>query len=386
MAATNLEAALLPDFQQVPRVRHNDEMPLVLPVQHSTFSSLFNDPTQSQMNQRQIVMRFQPGHIPAINLASLLDAAIAAPWAGGFLCCTGLHANLQPRVYCIHTLSRYVGSLDGEATPWDDRYFATLGDVMGDVSVTVALPDTAFNLTPAAGIRAYTTERIVAGIANIPDGSLFPNIAPSRNGVSLPPNVTLIRARHCMYLPAKYVPLVLSTKGYTLKQAWEILIPAMQQDNALVEVEPIVTWLRAALMNNGTGVPSVGIALSSVTMDSDLYEHRYEIIRHLLPGLGNQSQQMLSPAIYKLAQQVANSTAEMRTSRLKAENAKLEPKTPMEKFGLLTDSLLQYMQVENKNYTAPFLAATSSNYKKNRNLKLFMNTWMCEHTRVYHVY
>jgi hypothetical protein len=153
-------------------------------------------------------------------------------------------------------------------------------------------------------------------------------------------------------------------KGYTSKGAWDILVPAFQQDKALDELEPIVEWLRAALTDNGAGVPSVGVALLSPPMDMDLYEHRSELVRRLLPGLGNQTQQALSPAIYELAQQVATSTAEMRTSRIRAEEAKSDPKTPTEKIGLLLDSLLQYMQVEEEGLLPHFWHQLAQTMKK----------------------
>jgi hypothetical protein len=184
------------------------------------------------------------------------------------------------------------------ATPWDGRYFANLGEVIGDTSVTVVIPNTAFHLMPPEGIRALTKEQISVEIGNLPDGTLFPHIAIPPNGTALPLHVTQFRTRHSMFLPAKYVPLVLSTKGYTLKGVWDILTTAFQQDNVLDELEPIVDWLRAALTDSGTGVPSVGVALIAPPMDMDLYEHRSELICRLLPGLGNQTQQMLSPAIY----------------------------------------------------------------------------------------
>jgi hypothetical protein len=167
-----------------------------------------------------------------------------------------------------------------------------------------------------------------------------------------------------MFLPAKYVPLVLSTKGYTSKGIWDILIPAFQQDNVLDDLAPIVDWLRASLTNNGAGVPSVGVALFSPPMDMDLYEHRADLIRCLLPGLGDQTQQTLSPAIYELAQQVATSTAEMRASRIRAEEAKMDPKTPTDKFGLLLDSLLQYMQLDDEALLPHFWHQLAQTTKK----------------------
>ncbi len=47
-----------------------------------------------------------------------------------------------------------------------------------------------------------------------------------------------------MYLPAKYVPMLLDNKGYTPRQALTMLLQAFQDDNVLPEMEPTVTWLR----------------------------------------------------------------------------------------------------------------------------------------------
>jgi hypothetical protein len=43
-----------------------------------------------------------------------------------------------------------------------------------------------------------------------------------------------------MYLPSKYAPLLLSNKGYEVKDAYEILLAAFQADNIVPDAGPIL--------------------------------------------------------------------------------------------------------------------------------------------------
>ncbi len=59
-----------------------------------------------------------------------------------------------------------------------------------------------------------------------------------------------LRSRYIMYLPAKYAPLLLDNKGYTPKQAFQLLLQAFQDDEVVPDMEPLLNWLRLSLHAN----------------------------------------------------------------------------------------------------------------------------------------
>lgn len=51
-----------------------------------------------------------------------------------------------------------------------------------------------------------------------------------------------------MYLPAAYAPLLLKSGGYSVKQVWEVLYPALSLRQELVTCQPLLRWLQATSM------------------------------------------------------------------------------------------------------------------------------------------
>jgi len=80
----------------------------------------------------------------------LTAAATSLPGTStcAYLCCTALHPNTPPRIFSIHTLSRFPpATLDGAITPWNNSILACLGDVLQGTVATVTVPQNAFALT-----------------------------------------------------------------------------------------------------------------------------------------------------------------------------------------------------------------------------------------------
>jgi len=76
-----------------------------------------------------------------------------------------------------------------------------------------------------------------------------------------------------MYLPTKYAPLLLNSRGFTLKEAWALLVPALQADGLVGFADPILFWLRASLhatQQNHRGPPATNILLVNPFMDQEL--------------------------------------------------------------------------------------------------------------------
>jgi hypothetical protein len=71
-----------------------------------------------------------------------------------------------------------------------------------------------------ANVRARTSDYIVMNLDEIGDHGLLPLDVDE-------PNSNIISTRKMMYLPLRYASLFLNPSGYTLRQSWEILYPAL---------------------------------------------------------------------------------------------------------------------------------------------------------------
>jgi hypothetical protein len=131
-----------------------DAMVMIMPatvtepraLRHRTFTSYYSDPTCDPLwgNLTSVLGRFDPMRLQGPVSADELRASISgdALRPSCFLCCTALH-NI-PKIYVVHMLSRYPRAIDGRVTPWDNRIFAYLGDVVQSTPVNVLLPDDIF--------------------------------------------------------------------------------------------------------------------------------------------------------------------------------------------------------------------------------------------------
>ncbi len=218
---------------------------------------------------------------------------------------------MDVKIFCVHLPSKFVSALDGSTTPWDGQGFGFLGEVTQAMVTTVTFPGTAFRAIMNS--RCKTSDYIVTHLDEIGAKGLPPSQAND-------PESTLINTRQFMYLPAKYVPLMLNPSGYTLRQAWDLLYPALVDTNALADCQPLITWLRAA--TTGTTVPNnaneVGpsrliVDLKPPLADTALLVHRSKILNQALPALFQPSA-TLEMAITQMAVAVTQQTNEHRVT------------------------------------------------------------------------
>jgi hypothetical protein len=159
-----------------------------------------------------------------------------------------------------------------------------------------------------------------------------------------------------MYLPAKYVPLLLDNKGYTPKQACQILTEAFTIDNVMESMEPLLHWLRISLHatnNNNTGPPAMLLTLTAPFLDDDLISHREPLLRQALPGRHDIAPG-LETTIATMASAITSQTLENRTARIARDVEREQPTTPSAKFGLLFDSLKSFLNVQEENELPDF--------------------------------
>ncbi len=90
-----------------------------------------------------------------------------------FLCCTALHANNPAKIYILHAFSKYPQAPDGTETPWDNRIFCYLGELLQEGAiVTVAVPAAVFDvLHHAAWI--YDKETLAVELPQLQPNALF---------------------------------------------------------------------------------------------------------------------------------------------------------------------------------------------------------------------
>jgi len=214
-----------------------------------------------------------------------------------YLCCA--KQQQRTRVYCVHLSSRFTSSLDGQVTQWDSCSFAFLGELIQGTVQSVTLPLDAFCVTN--NVRAKTADYVVTHLNEVTDAGL-PPIAINQE------DATVFSTRRIMYLPPRYVPLLLSPSGYSLRETWEILYPALVNVSDLVHCTPLLKWLRAVTMGTTVvvnNVPTLSptalcIPLNIPIADQYLVNHRMTILKQVLPHL-NQPAETLELAITQMA-------------------------------------------------------------------------------------
>jgi len=284
--------------------------------------------------------RFDPDVNNVVTPLLLQEQAVASgvvPQA--YLCCA--QRQDQVRIYCVHLPSKFPSALDGTTLPWDGLIFAFLGDLVQGVITTIQLPALMFRFVP--NTRTRSAEHIVTNLDDLgPQG--LPEIEPDAGG-----EFEAVNTRTLVYLPARYVPLFLDPSGYTLRQVWEVLYPAIIDANDLQACSTLLKWLRVASMSrnqaDGTvGPPVVNVSLTVPMADATLIAHRKAILNQALPAL-NKPPQTLELAISQMAAAVTQNTNDNRLARDEKELKEQEPKLPSFKFKNTIGILLNYLVI-----------------------------------------
>jgi hypothetical protein len=231
-------------------------------------------------------------------------------------------------------------------------FFAFAGEVIQGQVATVTLPDTLFRTI--ANVPSHSTDYIVTNLDLI---GVYGLPAPAPNA----PDATAVTTRVAMYLPAKYVPLLLSPSGYTIHQAWEILYPAIVNANDLINCAVLLKWLRAITTgtivpngNNGNnlGPTSAIMNLTVPLIDEDLVQHRLRLQKAALPGL-YQPSPTFERAITQMAVAVTQNTNDSRLVREEKAARAIEPKLPSERFSVTINILQEFLQVADEALLPP---------------------------------
>ncbi len=250
--------------------------------------------------------------------------------------------NSGPRIYCLHFPTKFYASLEGNPSHWDNLRFAFLGEVLQGHITSVLLPNDAFaTVTVPTKTQAYILQHLDVLTAASP---LFP---PVQLGDA---DVEKISTQRLMYLPAVYVPLLLSAGGYSIKQVREKLYPAVMQHQELGICEPLLKWLQVA--STGTAIagepamgdPAISSPLCAPAADEVLLTNRLHILHQVLPAL-HTPPESLEVAFSHMVTALILQTNETRLHREQKSAADLEPKLPSDKFSVTLPILLEYLQI-----------------------------------------
>jgi hypothetical protein len=336
--------------------------PLLAPVRHSTYSSFYSDTSLDpfQGNYARVMERMDPEVNNALSHVVLLEQAVGAgPVPQAYLCCS-VRRN-QVRVFCLHLPSRYVSSLDGNPTPWDGQNFASLGEITQGMITTVELPANVFRTVN--NVRAKTCEYIINHLDELERAGLEPVLAEE-------PTANRISTRQIMYLPPRYVQLMLNPSGYTLRQMWDTLYPAIIENQDEIPCGTLLKWMRVVTMGSPMpgnvvdfGPTTAALPLQVPLADQDLLAHRQRLQRQALTGL-YQPAKTLELALTQMAAAVTHNTNDNRLAREEKAARAAEPKLPSDKFTITLNILQEYLETPDENNLPPLWHRWANGTKK----------------------
>jgi hypothetical protein len=331
-----LAAPLMPPLPLAPA--------LAPPVRVTSFAQLYGDESKDPCNRRyeRIMTRFDAAQLNAPASAELLQQVVSLGenTLQAYLFCA--NTAVEPRIYCAHAPSRFVSSLEGITTPWDNKSFAFLGDLVQNLILTIQFPDHAIE---EITVHAKAVDYMLQNLDELAGHPVFVPVDPTLND----PTVQEITTRRFMYLPAAYVPLFLSASGYSVRQTWNLLYPALQQRHELVTCAPLLRWLQAASMGTQEqpmqiAPPSVSILMVAPPADESLLAQRNRILHTLLPGL-SAPPQTLELALNHMAAALIAQMNDTRQARDQKAALEQEPKLPSSRFMVMLPVLLEYLQI-----------------------------------------
>jgi hypothetical protein len=214
--------------------------------------------------------------------------------------------------------------------------------VHGHISV-MFFPENAFEpVTTWAKTEEYTTQHLDV----LQHNPAFPPDLPDAND----PNISEVTTRHFMFIPHVYVPLVLSARGYTVKQLWDVLYPALLQRNDVISCAPLLQWMRAT--SSGTtladpvqiGPLATAIPLQIPPADEALLLHCHEVLNTALPHLAAPPAS-LETALSQIATALIVQTNDSRIARDQKIARDAAPKLPSDRFPVTLPVLMEYLQV-----------------------------------------
>jgi hypothetical protein len=282
---------------------------------------------------------------------SLWEKVVRLPPAcpQAYLMCS--HTATGTRIYCLHTPTQYPEALDGSVTPWDQLGFAFLGDVFQGSITTVFFPKRVFDILEP--VAARVAQRLTADLNQLRGATVLEPLDDDDLAT------TLVITRRFMPLPFRYVSRFLDAKGYTVAEAWHLVVEGLSEEESLAECQPLLDWLRvsaqASVGENGRlQTPLTSTALQAPLADQDLQQHILSTLHCALPQLRSVSSASdISSAILTLATNVAENTMLTNQGKEERQHATTALKLPSHRFKTTLPLLLNTLLVEDEDDLPP---------------------------------
>ena len=189
------------------------------------------------------------------------------------------YVTASRHVTTIHRFSRITTRMGQPTTQWDGQNFATDMD-WTDMGVrTVELPPNLFNrATPT--IVPVDVEETLQYIDNNPQSDYMPTLLAGQ----VHPGTETVFVRMSTFVPHFLAPLFLAERR-SPKAMLQLGVPALVQQDLLLQCKLLVDWLKASVVHDGTSY-AIGVNPDTalLAVDNALMDHRMTFYKCDLTG------------------------------------------------------------------------------------------------------
>jgi hypothetical protein len=265
------------------------------------------------------------GWAPNRVLNSTLGAGDS--YANAFVGLFPFHGEDAGRTRLVHTPLRFP-SVMGRPTPYDNKAYVFLGDVVSGVASTVVYEATSFDL---ANRGAWTIPKDYPTALNAWASDLTVEVL---DAMTFGADTRPVNVPRLMYVPPKYIPILLDRR-LTPRQLLDELCGAISTDGKLAECAALVDWCIAAGVAETPGdteSPVLSQEVASPVGEAHFLAWRQATLHTMLPSIIGAGAGAAAAATTRMAHLMNDILVVQRDSRadaLAARNAASAPKSPM---------------------------------------------------------
>ncbi|MGH7974646.1 MAG: hypothetical protein ACREBR_03905 [bacterium] len=287
----------------------------------------------------------------------------------------------QHKTLLLHRPKIYPRALGAVETPWDDEGWAFVGDITGQQITTVAWPDAAFRLTAPVEVpplHEMHPDLEIEPVVQFADEESDEDVEEEKNeckdeaelevvpgveaesqnekGTSEREQVNkvpreLLRTRNVMYVPPKYVPLLLGEQ-LTTRATWKRIGSAIIRDGNQRACRPLLNWLRISSIRTGRrGEVATCLARPEIPFaDARLIAHRWGLVRQDLPWYqtGNQRFRVDQEIDDRQVIGIGGILGELIRQVQRPEPLATQPKLPSARWPAVIDAILRVCEVDDE--------------------------------------
>jgi hypothetical protein len=157
-------------------------------------------------------------------------------------------------IVTYHCMTHFTPCMGLAPIPWDNLGFAFLGDMIPGQLPPMVLWDHSYFHT-IKQTRMPTIAALDQTLAAQPNTKLVGSFRNNDAGTEL------LRTRHGMSIPTKYVPMVLGM-GLSPKNAWLRIRGSMEAQGKMLACAPFINWLRLAMTSQAANLPSCLVVIA----------------------------------------------------------------------------------------------------------------------------